>query len=93
MSSASSQRSSWTSPALNDQFDWLQSGKSWPNCSVAAVDDASVATANPTQFLLAIDGAAFTNTPALAAHTFEDLRACGRLRLIRSEAVREALYN
>lgn len=60
---------------------------------IAAVDDAPAAAAEPARFLFAIDEAAFTNTPALTGHTFEDLRTSGHLRLIRNDAVREALFS
>jgi hypothetical protein len=54
--------------------------------------DPELALEEPVVFLAAVDQAAFTYTPALAAHTFDDLRATGSLSLIRDEGVRQALH-
>ncbi|MGI9263486.1 MAG: hypothetical protein ACR2QU_01070 [Gammaproteobacteria bacterium] len=51
----------------------------------------SLALERPTYFLAAVSQAAFTYTPSLATHTFEDLRASGNLKLIRDQSVRQAL--
>jgi hypothetical protein len=59
---------------------------------IASVGDPAVVTADPGRFLHAVEAAAFTNVPALARHTYDDLRATGHLRLIRNDAVKQALY-
>jgi hypothetical protein len=41
---------------------------------------------------VAVESAAYTNVPALNAHTFEDLQSTGHLRLVRSEPVKRALF-
>ena len=53
--------------------------------------DPSVALDRPAYFLAAISQAAYTYTPSLASHTFEDLRSTGNLKLIRDQDVRQAL--
>ena len=59
---------------------------------LAEVDaDPSVALDKPTDFLAAIIQAAYTYTPSLASHTFEDLRSTGNLKLIRDQDVKQAL--
>jgi hypothetical protein len=44
-------------------------------------------------FLVAASQAAFTYTPSLTSHTFEDLRSTGNMGLIRSAEVKRALYD
>jgi hypothetical protein len=46
----------------------------------------------PVMFLGAIDQAAYTYTPILTNHTFENLRATGDMQLIRSEKVKDVLF-
>jgi hypothetical protein len=53
--------------------------------------DPSIALDRPAYFLAAVSQAAFTYTPSLASHTFEDLRSTGNLRLIQDQDIRRAL--
>ena len=53
----------------------------------------SLALERRAYFLAAVSQAAFTYTPSLASHTFEDLRASGNLKLISDQSVRRALRN
>ena len=53
--------------------------------------DPSAALDKPAYFLAAISQAAYTYTPSLASHTFEDLRSTGNLKLIRDLDVKKAL--
>jgi len=59
---------------------------------MAAVDDPEAALTRPAEFLAAIYQAAYTYTPTLTSHTFEDLRSTGNMRLIRNRNVKDALY-
>ena len=47
---------------------------------------------HPVLFLGAVDQAAYTYTPTLTNHTFENLRATGDMQLIRSESVKDVLF-
>jgi hypothetical protein len=47
---------------------------------------------HPVLFLGALDQAAYTYTPTLTNHTFENLRATGDLQLIRNDAVKDVLF-
>ncbi|MFT5140113.1 MAG: hypothetical protein ACI9H8_002042 [Lysobacterales bacterium] len=60
---------------------------------MASVEDPEAAVKNPAVFLAAVDQAAFTFTPTLVSHTFEDLRATGNMRLIQNQNLKEALYD
>ncbi len=53
--------------------------------------DPSSALDRPTYFLAAVSQAAYTYTPSLASHTFEDLRSTGNLSLIQDLDIRQAL--
>lgn len=55
--------------------------------------EPGAATADPIIFLGAVDQAAYTYTPTLTSHTFENLRATGDLRLIRSDEVKDILFD
>ena len=57
---------------------------------VAVNPDAALE--QPVLFLGAVDQAAYTYTPTLTNHTFENLRTTGDMRLIRSDAVKESLF-
>jgi len=55
--------------------------------------EPSVALREPGMFLAAVSQAAFTFTPTLASHTFEDLRSTGNLKLIRNPDIKQALHD
>lgn len=46
----------------------------------------------PSLFMGAISQAAYTYTPELTSHTFENLRSTGDLRLIRNESLKNTLF-
>jgi len=52
-----------------------------------------VAEQQPAMFLAAIAQAAFTYSPSLTSHAFEDLRSTGSMGLIRSMEIKSALYD
>lgn len=56
------------------------------------VRNPAAAAAEPARFLVAVQAAAYTHVPALASYTFEDLRSTGSLALIRSQRIKQALY-
>ena len=58
---------------------------------IAVSANPSLALKRPAYFLAAVAQAAYTYTPSLASHTFEDLRSSGNLNLIRDRHVRQAL--
>jgi len=55
--------------------------------------DPAVALRRPVEFLGAINQAAFTYTPSLTSHTFEDLRSTGNMRLLLDQDLKDALYD
>jgi hypothetical protein len=57
------------------------------------VEDPEAAVKSPAVFLAAVDQAAFTFTPTLVSHTFEDLRTTGNMRLVQNQILKAALYD
>jgi hypothetical protein len=55
--------------------------------------DPAAALSRPVEFLGAVNQAAFTYTPSLTTHTFEDLRSTGNMRLILNQNLKDALYD
>ena len=56
-------------------------------------NDPTAATARPIEFLGAVSQAAFTYTPSLTSHTFEDLRSTGNMRLLLNQEIKDGLYD
>lgn len=54
--------------------------------------DPAAALTQSGIFLAAVSQAAYTYTPTLASHTFEDLRSTGNLKLIRDQDIKKALH-
>ncbi len=55
--------------------------------------DSSAAGKEPVVFLGAVNQAAYTYTPVLTSHTFENLRSTGDLRLILDESVKNVMFD
>jgi len=54
--------------------------------------DPQAAAEDPVLFLGAISQSAYTYTPTLTSHTFENLRATGDLQLLLSQGVKDSLF-
>ncbi len=79
-------------PRIENSRDLAEHRRDLAELLIASVNDPAPVLADPAGFLYAVEAAAFTNAPALARHTYDDLRATGHLRLIRNDAVKQALY-
>lgn len=55
--------------------------------------DPAAASKEPIVFLGAVNQAAYTYTPVLTSHTFENLRSTGDLRLIHDESVKNVMFD
>jgi len=60
---------------------------------MAVVDDPAVALDRPIEFVASVHQSAFTYSPSLTSHTFEDMRSTGNLRLLRDLTIKGALYD
>jgi hypothetical protein len=58
---------------------------------VAADPDAALV--EPMVFLVAVDQAAFTYSPTLTPHTFQDLRSTGNMDVLQDAGIRNLLYD
>jgi len=79
-------------PAIQYAIDLASLRLRLVNLLMDVSSDPAVATARPVEFLGAVSQAAFTYTPSLTSHTFEDLRSTGNIRLLLSQEIRDALY-
>ncbi|MDJ0812732.1 MAG: hypothetical protein QNJ23_03330 [Woeseiaceae bacterium] len=57
------------------------------------VADPELAMRRPVEFLGAIVQSSYLYTPVLTAHTFEDLRSTGNMRLLRDPDIKNLLYD
>jgi hypothetical protein len=56
-------------------------------------ESPELATQSPVDFVIAIEQAAFTYTPALTSNTFDELRSTGNLRLLRDAGLKNSLFD
>ena len=66
---------------------------SFADLLIAVADEPEIALQSPVRFILAVNQAAFTYTPALTANTFEELKSSGSLGLLRDAALRNELFD
>jgi len=78
-------------PALEFAVSLAQVRLDFADHLAEVVEDPSRALERPTYFLAAVVQAAYTYTPSLASHTFEDLRSTGNFKLIRDADIRREL--
>lgn len=55
--------------------------------------DTEVALTRPMEFLSSVSQAAYTYTPILASHTFDDLSSTGNMRLLLNLEIKDSLYD
>lgn len=60
---------------------------------ITVSQDPQRALERPGEFLAAVIGASYTNYPVLREHTFQELRSTGNLAVIRSAAIKSALFD
>ena len=60
---------------------------------IEVMANPAAARQQPALFLVAVAQAAFTYSPSLTSHTFEDLRSTGNMGLVHSTEIRNALYD
>jgi hypothetical protein len=57
-----------------------------------AAEDSAVAMRSPVDFILAIDQASYTFTPALTSNTFDELLTTGNMGLLQNTALKNDLF-
>ncbi|MBT8062701.1 MAG: hypothetical protein HKO64_00200 [Xanthomonadales bacterium] len=66
--------------------------KGFGDLLLEVADDPAAAGQQPAMFLAAIAQAAFTYSPSLTSHTFEELRSTGGMGLINDSEIKRSLY-
>ena len=56
-------------------------------------ESPELATQSPVEFIIAVQQAAFTYTPALTSNTFDELRSTGNLGLLRDTELKNSLFD
>jgi hypothetical protein len=56
-------------------------------------ESPELATQSPVDFIIAVQQAAFTYTPALTSNTFDELRSTGNLGLLRDTELKNSLFD
>ena len=79
-------------PAIEYAIDLAKVRLELVELLMAVADDPAAAAEQPAVFLGAVNQGSFTYTPVLTSHTFDNLRATGDLRLIRSDPVRNVMF-
>ena len=80
-------------PKIQYAIDLATMRKNMADLLMEVTVDPEAATRNPVFFVAAVQQSAFTYSPNLAAHTFEDMRSTGNLRLLRDPQIKKALYS
>jgi hypothetical protein len=79
--------------SINVAIDLAETRQGFCHLLLKVAEDPAVADQQPGMFLAAVAQAAFTFSPSLITHTYDDLRSTGSMDLIRSEEIKNALYN
>jgi hypothetical protein len=80
-------------PKLEDAIQLADMRKNYAELLMAVAENPELATEQPSSFLVAVDQASFTYSPALRKATFDDLRSTGNMRLIRDQDVKTRLHD
>ena len=71
-------------PVITYAIDLASLRKDMADLLMEVGENPRAASRKPVLFLAAVQQAAFTYSPNLASHTFEDMRSTGNLRLLRN---------
>jgi len=80
-------------PEIQDAITLQQMRLELVDFLIRVAGDPQAATEMPVLFMGAVSQAAYTYTPQLTSHTFENLRSTGDLRLIRNETLKDTLFD
>ena len=80
-------------PKLEGAIELANMRKDYAELLMAVAENPAVAAQQPTSFLVAVDQASFTYSPALRKATFDDLRSTGNMRLIRDLDMKTRLHD
>ena len=80
-------------PVIEGAIQLANMRKDYVELLMAVAENPAVAAQQPTSFLVAVDQAAFTYSPALRKATFDDLRSTGNMRLIHDLDMKTKLHD
>jgi hypothetical protein len=79
-------------PVIENAIDLASLRKDMADLLMDVAADPAAAAVQPVHFVTAVMQAAFTYSPNLASHTFEDMRSTGNLSLLQDPDIKNALY-
>jgi hypothetical protein len=80
-------------PAIGYAIELAGLRKEMADLLMEVAESPATATMHPVRFIVAVQQAAFTYSPSLTTHTFEDMRSTGNLGLLRNPTIKGALYS
>jgi len=80
-------------PIIQQAIELAKLRKEMADLLMRVAEKPTTAYENPIRFIVAVHQAAFTYSPNLTNHTFDDLRSTGNLRLLRDPEIKKALFN
>ncbi len=78
--------------AINQAISLAAHRLSLSDLLIAVAVDPQIVLRRPAEFMIAVQQSSFTYTPSLNTDTFEELRATGKLGLLRSDELKSALF-
>jgi hypothetical protein len=80
-------------PIIEQAIDLARLRKGMADLLMRVAETPTAAYEHPIRFIVAVHQAAFTYSPNLTNHTFDDLRSTGNLRLLRDPEIKKALFS
>jgi hypothetical protein len=80
-------------PIIQQAIELAELRKGMADILMRVAETPTEAHENPVRFIAAVQQAAFTYSPNLTDHTFDDLRSTGNLRLLREPEIKKALFS
>jgi len=80
-------------PKLESAIRLADMRKDYAELLMDVAGNPAVAAQQPASFLVAVDQASFTFSPALRKATYDDLRSTGNMRLIRDPEIKTRLHD
>jgi len=80
-------------PVIQQAIELAKLRKGMADLLMRVAETPIAADEHPMHFIAAVQQAAFTYSPLLTNHTFDDMRSTGNLRLLREAEIKKALFS
>ena len=80
-------------PIIQHAIELAKLRKGMADLLMRVAETPTEAHEHPVHFIAAVQQAAFTYSPNLTNHTFDDMRSTGNLRLLREPEIKNALFS